>query len=964
MRRSNTEVAPPADLCFRLRSEENVTRSSLLPAARPPGAGRPRSPISLACLVGLLTLAVSGHAAAQSAADAVAEEDRDPTSYTEEELYAEDIEERVVLAGESEAAAAFDSGDSVTGFNAADLEAAGAFDIADIAKFTPNLEIVTAGSTSPTFFIRGVGLNDFNPNSSGAVAIYQDDVPINSPAIQLGLLFDVEQVNVSRGPQGTGPARNASAGAINVFSRRPSGGYGATFKGSYGNYNAIDFEGAFEAPIVEDVLSTRWAFRLVERDGFAENRCGNAPAFEDRPVLDTGGNAGSVEPPYSICGERVRPEGVFLIGQPEPTTGISSVPPGLPKNVNDQDNWAARGTFLFEPTLDTEFLFSGHFGRRDELSRLGQALGTRGRFCPDDGSVTDLVACSRTPTLQNGATINGIGGGPAVLTDGSAQDFRTFGDSSDYYEPDVRRTFVDNQRRNVDRLLSEFCAAGCTPLEEADLIALGSNQARIQTGQQVGENLDRRPYRGDYNRVGKTTNTTWGGVVKGDIALDYGLNLNFVFGADGYDRKQDVDLDFTPNTLFQIITKDQGIQFTPSVALTGRIPTPAPIDWEIGGFFLYEKLDVEVDNDLGDFAPLAVSARDYTQETMTVAGYFEFEWDFWEDFTLDGGARFNYDRKQMDYELVQGTGPGAIVVPQNDDKAWDHTTGTIRLTYRFAEGIHALWKYTHGWKGGHYNATATLQNNMPLTVAGPEEIDAFEFGLRGAWFDGRVGLNASLFYYDYNDYQIFTTQQSIAGLDFVVLNANDARVFGAEIETQLRPWVGALVQTRFGWLESKFLDFVQIQQSRQQVGTTSEVITIEVDNSGNRLLNSPRFKVSISAEQEVQLGGWGAISARYDGAWQDDTYFDATEGRGVPSGNPQRETLPENTIGQESYWLHNASIAYRTPDGAIELRGWVRNLTDKAYKTFAADLSAFQQTTIYFVGNPRTYGATLQISFF
>jgi hypothetical protein len=93
----------------------------------------------------------------------------------------------------------------VTGFNAADLEALGAQSIEDLASFTPNLEIVTAGSTTPTFFIRGVGLNDFNPNSSGAVAIYQDDVPLNSPALQLGTLFDMERVNVLKGPQGTGP---------------------------------------------------------------------------------------------------------------------------------------------------------------------------------------------------------------------------------------------------------------------------------------------------------------------------------------------------------------------------------------------------------------------------------------------------------------------------------------------------------------------------------------------------------------------------------------------------------------------------------------------------------------------------------------------------------------------------------------------------------------------------------------
>ncbi len=111
-------------------------------------------------------------------------------------------EVRTVVAGESDTAAAYAAGDSVTGFSAADVEALGALSIADLADFTPNLEIVTTGSTTPTFFIRGVGLNDFSANASGAVAIFQDDVAINAPAMQLGTLFDIEGVSIFRGPVG------------------------------------------------------------------------------------------------------------------------------------------------------------------------------------------------------------------------------------------------------------------------------------------------------------------------------------------------------------------------------------------------------------------------------------------------------------------------------------------------------------------------------------------------------------------------------------------------------------------------------------------------------------------------------------------------------------------------------------------------------------------------------------------
>ena len=62
---------------------------------------------------------------------------------------------------------------------------------------------------------------------------------------------------------------------------------------------------------------------------------------------------------------------------------VSDVPVGLEKYVNDTDNWAARATLLFEPTLDMSWLLNAHGSRRDQLSTLGQSIGTAGNFCVD-----------------------------------------------------------------------------------------------------------------------------------------------------------------------------------------------------------------------------------------------------------------------------------------------------------------------------------------------------------------------------------------------------------------------------------------------------------------------------------------------------------------------------------------------------------------------------------------------------
>ena len=95
----------------------------------------------------------------------------------------------------------------------------------------------------------------------------------NLPAIQLKQLFDVEAVSILKGPQGSGAGRNASAGAIKVYTRKPTGEFGGFLRFDYGNFNSIDVEGAVEAPIVPDVLAARAAFSLKRRDGLVTNRC-------------------------------------------------------------------------------------------------------------------------------------------------------------------------------------------------------------------------------------------------------------------------------------------------------------------------------------------------------------------------------------------------------------------------------------------------------------------------------------------------------------------------------------------------------------------------------------------------------------------------------------------------------------------------------------------------------------------
>jgi len=851
-----------------------------------------------------------------------------------------DIETIVILDAKSEPLSDFSVGDSVTGFGADDLAALGARDIADLASFTPNLEIVTAGATTPTFFIRGVGLNDFNPNSTGAVAIYRDGVAINAPAIQLGMLFDVQAVNVLRGPQGTGLARNASAGAIKIYSRKPTGDFGGFLRADFGDFGYQDYEGALEVPLYRDMLATRLAFRLSKRDGTMKNRCGNAKPPDQRNPYELGGKP--VDPEWSICGEPVS-----TVGQ------VSTIPVGLDETVNNLDNWAARGTLLFEPTLDMSWLLSANGSRRDEVTRLGQSIGTGNDFCTDPTKVCNPPFAGVPPELRDRAgQSGGLLGGPV---------------NGDTYNAN----YVPREiRERLNELAPCVVAGTCQQPPVANRLAF--NLAKIQLAEELAEQLDSEPWEGDFDHTGPTTNATYGGYLEGDIRLPRDIEFATTTGYDTYERLVDIDLDFSPETLFHIKTEDESWQVYQDLSFKGRFGGASQTAWEVGGYFLREELGAHVQNDLGDASGAGVVARDYSQNFWSAAGYFHFSHDFRNDLTLDGGVRYNWEQRDFDMVILSIGGS----VPEDCEPldafgqrsrcelraTWQAPTGTIRLTYAFREDTHAYGKYTRGWKPGTFNATASPITGP--TTAEPEMIDSFETGLRGSWFDGRLGMDAALFYYAYSNYQIFTAQQFLGGNpEFVILNANDAEVYGAELDAQARPWEGGFLNLRFSWLESQFLDFVKTDQFLNPVaGASDTVVFKQTQNSGNPLPNSPRFKISLTGEQTLPIGRYGSVILRYDGVWTDKTFYDPSAGSGLGDVNGEK-FLPDDTIAQVAFWLHNLRLSWRSPNESIEIAGWVRNLEDEGYKTFAFDGSTFRQTTIYFVGDPRTIGASLVVDF-
>ncbi|MBK5264043.1 MAG: TonB-dependent receptor, partial [Alphaproteobacteria bacterium] len=148
---------------------------------------------------------------------------------------------------------------SVTALNAALLERNNITRIDQVAQLTPNTMMHSTGilPSEITAYIRGIGDRSAEPSQDLSIAISVDGVYLTNVAGSLVDTFDVQQVEVLRGPQGTLQGRNSPGGAINVTSRRPSGEFHARTQISYERFDLISLKGMVEAPIVQDVLAMK-----------------------------------------------------------------------------------------------------------------------------------------------------------------------------------------------------------------------------------------------------------------------------------------------------------------------------------------------------------------------------------------------------------------------------------------------------------------------------------------------------------------------------------------------------------------------------------------------------------------------------------------------------------------------------------------------------------------------------------
>ncbi len=265
--------------------------------------------------------------------------------------YSATMLEEVIVTAQKREQSVQDVSISISAFTGDQLRALGVKTIKEISNFTVGVEINEEYGNATTFTIRGINTNDFYATSSPAAAVYVDGIYKASNINSGSQMFDIERIEILKGPQGTLYGRNVTGSAISVISRAPTDQWDGYLEASYGSFNRSILEGAIGGPISEN-LKFRISAQWERDDGQFDN-----VQFPGQPdPRDLGG---------AVAGPGV-PEGTVSDFEDE---------------IGALDYASVRGQLLFEPNEDLTFHLRGHFTKDKSINAGVTSLGTQGANC-------------------------------------------------------------------------------------------------------------------------------------------------------------------------------------------------------------------------------------------------------------------------------------------------------------------------------------------------------------------------------------------------------------------------------------------------------------------------------------------------------------------------------------------------------------------------------------------------------
>ena len=407
----------------------------------------------------------------------------------------------------------------------------------------------------------------------------------------------------------------------------------------------------------------------------------------------------------------------------------------------------------------------------------------------------------------------------------------------------------------------------------------------------------------------------WGGAARADYDLP-GMRLTALLGYREYTSHFQDDSDGLGLDEFTVGRAENGVISSQELRLTSE--TQGPLSWIVGAYFYQEKVNSLYNIQLGSqfpsllfgLPPLPAGFSEQALQSAVIhetswAGFGSFTYDLTPVLRLEGGVRYTHEDKDLYYsqthpKVVNGLifGFALPIPPRTDDLSEGVWTGDVSLSYKFSPEMVGYAKYSRGYKAGGFQADVISPppNTPPTSFAfDPEYVNNYEAGLKGRWLDGRLSVNSAIFYMDYTNKQ----ERVNTGISFLISNAGQARVKGAEVEVVALPIEGLTLTGSVGLLDAKYTSF-------KNAGG------LGVDFDGNRLTGAPRFQGTVAAQYEWPLAGSLNGVVRAEAIHLDYIYTDTANSR---------------DLRQRVNTQLNARVGIETDKWGLYL--WGKNLTDE-----------------------------------
>lgn len=808
------------------------------------------------------------------------------------------------------------------------LQAKGVFETSDLNGSMPNLQVSSPyGQQQPNFSLRGVGVGtEYNANAASPVGVYVDEVYQAFRASHGQQLYDLEQVEVVRGPQGTLYGRNTTGGAINFITRKPDlEGTSGYLTLGYGNYDRYNAEGAIEFTPVTDKVGIRIAGTYVNADPYVRNRlpagantwgAGGASGLN----LNTGRDPGGYES-YGIRGTlRVKPSDtldITLKGYYAKATGGAETP--IPTG-QDKDSDVIDYT-------NANFLLGPLFGQLPALlpgsySQSGNGLGI---------NEIEADTVGRAVTRAEGAVLTI----KAELTDELNLTSISGYDSGLYL----------NSPTDCDATPARLCSIGYKSTFNAfnqDLrLDYGNGPFKLIVGGYYGRDSITANNKPDFFNVLRDVNAALGGLGVYDLVPGGAagwFNPGGGFSAQGVLSPTSLPTGITATQHFKQVRKSWAIYGEGSYELTPTLKFTAGLRYTIDKNAFKDGITTYYD-DAGVARMLSVSAFEapyFLKNVYDEAGNVVIPSFVDLGIPLPGGLERRGKSKKL--------------------------SGRAIVDWKPVDDVMLYASYSRGYRAGTFNGLA-YGGSAQVYFVDPEEVNAYEFGFKTRLLDNRLQINGSVFYYDYMGQQGQVVDSS-ATANLISL---DGTLKGLELDVQFAATERLKLSASLGLLDSKYKGYDQAACAAlnlagvfpAQDGSCVQSSGGNVSVGGNPFPYAAKSSVNLAFDWDALDIGEGTLKLHGDANYTGRFYYDAFK-------DYSRGVLPTVATGkfaegEGDYWVLNGRITYDA--GRYSISAWGKNLTNETYYPFGISIENLFGNGYRIRSQPRTYGVEATFRF-